>query len=112
VDIFSHTAFSIVLNEAIAGGAPRPDGRPGCVVHIKPGFNSIADAVFQHHYLKSYIADGLVTLPDVDEPEPPRTVSKYLRDDFADSADLPNPFAGAEQKFTEPAPTDGADPAT
>lgn len=95
--IFSHTAFSIFLNEAIAGGAPRPDGRKGCVIRIRPGFNSIADEVLLHHYLRAYLDAGLVTVHDAEEPAPPpRTVSKYLPP--ADRAEMPNPFADAAQR--------------
>jgi hypothetical protein len=104
--IRSSTAFNVILNETVAGGAPRPDGRPGCMIAIRSGANMVPDELLEHHYLQAYIDAGLVTLRDVDEP-PPRTISKYLRDDFhpADRADLPNPF-GAAQQITEPTPTD------
>jgi hypothetical protein len=105
--ILSATAFNVVLNEVIAGGLPRADGRPGCMIAIRPGANMVPDELLEHSYLRSHLDAGSVTLPDVDEP-PPRTVSKYLRDDFhpADRADLPNPFGDATQQITEPTPTD------
>jgi hypothetical protein len=105
--IRSATFFNIVLGTLIEGGLPRPDGRPGCVIAIRPGINLVPDELIEHPYLRSHIDAGLVTLPDVDEPERPRTISKYLRDDFhaADNAGLPNPF-GAAQQITEPTPTD------
>jgi len=108
--IRSATFFNIVLGTLIEGGLPRPDGRPGCMIAIRPGANMVPDELLEHHYLKSYIDAGSVTLHDVDEP-PPRTVSKFLPP--ADRAELPNPFGDAAQHVIEPTPTDtGADPAT
>jgi hypothetical protein len=106
--ILSATAFNVVLNETIAGGLPRADGRPGCMIAIRPGANMVPDELLEQPYLRSHLDAGSVTLPDVDEPERPRTVSKYLRDDFhpADSAGLPNPFGDAAQQITGPTPTD------
>jgi hypothetical protein len=75
--ISSATAFNIILNEAIAGGLPRPDGRPGCMIAVRPGINMIPDDL-EHWYLQSHIDAGSVTSPDVDGP--PRAVSKYLRE--------------------------------
>jgi hypothetical protein len=78
--ILSATAFNMILNEVIHGGAPRPDGRPGCMIAIRPGANMVPDELIEHHYLKSYIDADLVTLPDANEPEPPpRTISKFNR---------------------------------
>jgi hypothetical protein len=110
--IRSSTGFNITLNETIAGGLPRPDGRIGCMVVIRPGANMVPDELLNHHYLRSFIDAGAVTLHDVDEPPPqPRNVSKFFPP--ADRADLPNPFAKAAQHVIEPAPTDiSADPAT
>jgi hypothetical protein len=113
--IRSTTGFNIILNETIAGGLPRPDGRPGCLITIRPGANVVPDELLDHYYLKSFIDAGSVTLHDVDELEQPRAISKYLRDDFypADRTDLPNPFGAAAQHVIEPTPTGiGADPAT
>jgi hypothetical protein len=75
----STTGFNIVLNETIAGGLPRQDGRLGCMIVIRPGANMIPDELLEHHYLQSFIDAGSVTLHDVDELEQPRAVSKYLR---------------------------------
>jgi hypothetical protein len=108
--IHSSTGFNIILNEIVDGGAPRPDGRPGCMITIRPGVNVVPDELLEHPYLLSYIDAGSVTLHDVDEP-PPRTVSKFPPP--TDRADLPNPFADAAQHVIEPTPKDiGADLAT
>jgi hypothetical protein len=90
--IRSSTGFNIILNEAVAGGLPRADGRPGCMIVIRPGVNIVPTELFEHSYLRTFIDAGAVTLSDVDEPR--RSISKFLRDQ-------------------SPAPTlIGADPAT
>jgi hypothetical protein len=90
--IRSATTFSIILNEVIAGGLPRPDGRPGCMIAVRPGLNLVPDELLDHPYLRVHIDGGTVTLADVDEPEPPpRPFSKFSLP--ADRAGLPNPFA-------------------
>src|SRR5260370_35980830 len=61
--IRSTTAFNVILNEAVAGGLPRPDGMRGCMVTIRPGINLVPDELLDHPYLRSYIAAGAVTVP-------------------------------------------------
>jgi hypothetical protein len=80
--ILSATGFNVILNEAGDGGQPRADGRPGCMIAIRPGANLVPDELLEHHYLRAYIDAGLVTVPVFDAPEPSRAISKYLRDDF------------------------------
>jgi hypothetical protein len=77
--ILSATGFNVILNEALAGGLPRADGRPGCMIAIRPGANVVPDELLEHHYLRTFIDTGAVILSDVDELQPPRTVSKFLR---------------------------------
>jgi hypothetical protein len=81
--IRSATGFNIILNERVQGGQPRPDGRTGCMIVIRPGVNIVPDELLEHDYLRSFIDAGAVTVPDVDDPEPPRAISKYLRDGFS-----------------------------
>jgi hypothetical protein len=80
--IRSTTGFNVILNKALEGGLPRADGRPGCMIVIRLGVNMVPTELVEHSYLRAYIDAGLVAVPDVDEPERPRVVSKYLRDGF------------------------------
>jgi len=78
--ILSASSFNVILNEALAGGLPRPDGRPGCMIAIRPGANLIPDELLEHRYLRSFVDTGAVTITEVDEPPPPpRSVSKFIR---------------------------------
>ena len=61
--ILSAVGFNVILNEALAGGRPRPDGRPGCMIAILPGANVVPDELLEHRYLRSFIDAGLVTMP-------------------------------------------------
>jgi hypothetical protein len=87
------TGFNVILNEMIAGGLPRPDGMPGCMIAIRPGVNVVPDELLEHFYLKSHIDSGSVTLCDVDEP--PRAISKFLREH------LHNPFTETDKPERE-----------
>ena len=59
------------------------------MIVVRPGANRVPDTLLEHFYLRSYIDAGMVTLPDVDEP--PRAISKFLRD-----KPLPKPFTEPE----------------
>jgi hypothetical protein len=60
----------------VPGSGPRPDGRPGCMITVRPGINLVPDELLEHHYLQTFIDAGAVTLSDVDEPRP--SISKFL----------------------------------
>jgi hypothetical protein len=76
--IRSTTGFNIILNKAVAGGGPRPDGRPGCMIAIRRGANMVPEELLEHHYLRSFVDAGAVTLSAVDEPR--SSISKFIRE--------------------------------
>ena len=78
--ILAATGFNVILNEALPGGLSRADGRPGCMIAIRPGANMVPDELLEHHYLRSFIDAGAVTLSEIDEPPPARSISKFLRE--------------------------------
>jgi hypothetical protein len=66
--INSLTGFNITLNEAIAGALPRPDGRPGCMIAIRPGANMVPESVLEHPFFEKFVATGQVTVSAADHP--------------------------------------------
>ena len=47
------------------------------MIAIRPGVNLVPDELLQHHYLRSFIDAGGVTLSDVDEPR--RSIDRNRR---------------------------------
>jgi hypothetical protein len=60
--INSASGFNIILNEAIAGGLPRLDGRPGCMIAVRPGVNMVPDQILEDPFFKKFVTAGQVTV--------------------------------------------------